>query len=415
MLEKAYGAQCAASENCSGTLPERWRHHVGLFSLALGSFCIGTSEFASMGILQLFAATLGVDIPTATHAVTGYAVGVVLGGPVLTLAAARLNRRTVLLGLMGLFVAGNLMSAIASDMTLLVAARFVSGVPQGAYFGAGAVVAAHFVGRGQGGKAFALVMLGLTIATIVGSPLATFLGQQLGWRRTYLAVAGAGVLSWLALWAFVPRTGELRGGPVGQELVALARRGVWTLMAVAALGVSSIFAVYTFIGPLVTDLLRLDAAMVPVALATFGVGMTAGNLIGGRLADRFESLGLVVGFALALGVLVLMASLGTRPWVLLAALFGVGASIMLAIPTIQVRLTSFAPEAPTLVGAMNLAALNTANALGAWAGGWAIGAGYGLLACAWAGFALTSGGLLLYGLAVPRTPRPVGRLRAAGA
>ena len=409
MLEKAFEAQCTACENCATVTAEPRQHRLALFSLALGSFCIGTSEFASMGILQLFAAALGVDIPTATHAVAAYALGVVAGGPLVTLAAARLNRKTLLLALIGLFVIGNLMSAAAPNMASLVVARFISGVPQGAYFGAGAVVAAHFVGRGQGGKAFALVMLGLTVATIVGSPLATFLGQQLGWRQTYLAVTGAGVLSWLALWAWVPRTDELRGGPVRQELVALARPTVWVMMAVAALGVASIFAVYTFIGPLVTDVNRLDAAVIPIALAMFGIGMTAGNLVGGRLADRHESLGLVCGFALALGVLALLAWQGQRPWVLMATLFGVGASIMVAIPTIQVRLTRFAPEAPTLMGAMNLAALNVANALGAWAGGWVIGAGYGLLACAWAGFALTSAGLLLYGLAVPRTPRLVGR------
>jgi DHA1 family inner membrane transport protein len=412
MLEKAYDAQCAACENCARVPPGRRQHQLALFSLALGSFCIGTSEFASMGILQLFAAALEVDIPTATHAVAAYALGVVAGGPLVTLAAARLNRKSLLLALIALFVLGNLMSAAAPNMASLVVARFISGVPQGAYFGAGAVVAAHFVGRGQGGKAFALVMTGLTVATIVGSPLATFLGQQLGWRQTYLAVTGAGVLSWLALWAWVPRTDELRGGPVSQELVALGKPKVWIMMGVAALGVASIFAVYTFIGPLVTDVNQMDATVIPVALAMFGIGMTAGNLVGGRLADRHESLGRVCGFALALVVLALLGWQGHRPWVLMATLFGVGASIMVAIPTIQVRLTRFAPEAPTLMGAMNLAALNVANALGAWAGGWAIGAGYGLLSCAWAGFILTSAGLIVYGMAVPRTPSAVGRYGA---
>jgi DHA1 family inner membrane transport protein len=413
MLEKAYEAQCTACENCAKVQNgRRQQHGLALFSLALGSFCIGTSEFASMGILQLFASALGVDIPTATHAVAAYALGVVAGGPLVTLAAARINRRSLLLVLIGLFTVGNLMSASAPSMNWLVVARFISGVPQGAYFGAGAVVAAHFVGRGQGGKAFALVMTGLTIATIVGSPLATLLGLQLGWRQTYLAVTGAGVLSWLALWAWVPRTEELRGGPVSQELVALGRPKVWVMMGVAALGVASIFAVYTFIGPLVTDVNKMDAAVIPIALAMFGIGMTAGNLVGGRLADRHESLGLVSGFAMALAVLALLAWQGERPWVLMATLFGVGASIMVAIPTIQVRLTQLAPEAPTLMGAMNLAALNVANALGAWAGGWVIGEGYGLLSCAWAGFALTSAGLLVYSLAVPRTPRLVGRYGA---
>lgn len=413
MLEKAYAAQCAACEDCCREQLAKRRRALSLFSLALGSFCIGTSEFASMGILQLFSASLGVDLPTAAHAIEAYAIGVVIGAPLVTLAAARLNRRTLLLGLMALFVVGNLLSAMAHSMGAMALARFVSGMPQGAYFGAGAVVASHFVGRGQGGKAFALVMMGLTIATIFGSPLATFLGQQLGWRQTYVAVALLGGLSWLALWLWVPRTDELRGGPLRQELVALAKPRVWAMMAVAALGVSSIFAVYTFIGPLVTDLDRLGASVVPIALGVFGVGMTLGNLIGGKLADRHESLGLVIGFAGALAVLVLLALQGTQPWALMLALFGVGTTIMIAIPTIQVRLTNFAPEAPTLMGAMNLAALNVANALGALAGGIAIGAGHGLLSCAWAGFTLTLAGLVLYAIAVPRSHRSAGGLQAA--
>jgi DHA1 family inner membrane transport protein len=264
---------------------ERRKRGLTLFALALGSFCIGTSEFASMGILQLFSASLGIDIPTATNAIAAYAFGVVIGAPLVTLAAARLNRRTLLLCLMGLFILGNALSAVATDLGMLALARFVSGLPQGAYFGAGAVVASYIVGPGHAGKAFALVMTGLTIATIIGSPLATFLGQTLGWRNTYFAVAALAGLALLALWSWVPRTEALHGGPVVQELASLRRPAVWAMMLVAALGVASIFAVYTFIGPFVTDVATLDQIWIPVALALFGLGMTAGNLIGGRLAD----------------------------------------------------------------------------------------------------------------------------------
>lgn len=171
-----------------------------LFALALGSFSIGTSEFASMGIIQLFSASLGITVPQAANAITAYAIGVVVGAPLITLAAARINRRTVLLGLMALFVLGNLLSAAATSLGLLAAARFISGLPQGAYFGAGAVVASYVVGPGHAGKAFAIVMTGLTIATIVGSPLATFLGQTLGWRETYLAVALLSASAFLAIY-----------------------------------------------------------------------------------------------------------------------------------------------------------------------------------------------------------------------
>jgi DHA1 family inner membrane transport protein len=189
-------------------------------------------------IIQLFSESLGIDIPTATNAITAYAFGVVVGAPLVTLVAARLNRRTLLLCLMALFVAGNLLSAAPTHLGFLAAARFIAGMPQGAYFGCGAVVAAYIVGPGHGGKAFALVMAGLTIATILGSPPATFLGQNLGWRETYLAVAFLAALSFGALWLWVPRTDALRGSPVAQELRSLRRSSVWAMMLVAALGVA---------------------------------------------------------------------------------------------------------------------------------------------------------------------------------
>lgn len=395
-------------------LPEAKRTRyprLALLALALGTFSIGTSEFASMGLLQLFASELGLDIPTATHAVEAYALGVVLGGPAATLLAAKLNRRHLLLALMVLFVAGNLLSATAAGFGSFTLARFLSGIPQGAYFGAGAVVASYIVGPGQGGRAFALVMSGLTVATIVGSPLATLLGQTLGWRNAYLVVSVLGVASLLSLWHWIPRSSALDGGPVRQELRALNRGRVWALIGVAALGVASIFAVYTFIGPLVTQAAGLSERWIPVALALFGVGMTAGNTLGGRLADRHGSLGLTAGFGSALLALGWLATAGAAPWVLMTGLFAVGATMMVAIPTIQVRLTEAAPDAPTLMGAMNLAALNVANAIGAWSGGQAIAQGYGLLSAVWAGFALTLAGLLLF-LLVQRKPQAVRTVQA---
>lgn len=369
-----------------------------LFALALGSFVIGTSEFASMGIIQLFSEGLGLTVPQATGAITAYAFGVVVGAPLVTLTAARLNRRTLLLALMALFIAGNLLSAVASDLGWLMAARFISGLPQGAYFGAGAVVAAHVVGAGQAGRAFAIVMTGLTVATIFGSPLATFMGQTLGWRETYLAVAILAALAFAALRQWLPRTPALDGVPVIQELSALRKASVWGMMMVAAIGVGSIFAVYTFIGPIVTDAAGLPAAMIPIALGAFGLGMTVGNLFGGQLADRHPARGIVIGYGSALVVMAVLAIGGMSVWLLLPGLFGVGAAMMVAIPTIQVRLTTAAPEAPTLMGAMNLASLNAANALGAWSGGLAIDAGLGLFAAVWAGFGLTLAGLAVFSL-----------------
>ncbi|MGO8103211.1 MFS transporter [Rhizobium leguminosarum] len=404
MLDKAYHAQCAAVTVHSSDPVVRGQCRLTLLSLALGSFCIGTSEFASMGILQLFSESLGISIPTATNAVTAYAFGVVIGAPLVTLAAARLNRRTLLLLLMAQFVIGNILSALAANLEMFVLARFISGMPQGAYFGAGAVVATYVYGPGHIGKAFALVMMGLTVATIVGSPLATFLGQNIGWRNTYFTVSGLGVLSFLALMWFVPQTDALSGNSVIRELSALRKASVWMTMLVAALGVASIFAIYTFVGPLVTDVAMLEARWIPVALAVFGIGMTAGNFLGGRLADAYPARGLLLGFGVAVVVLAVLATFGFKLPILFAGFFMVGATMFTAIPTIQVRLTKFAPEAPTLVGAMNLAALNLSNAIGAWSGGLAIASGFGILSAAWAGFCLTLAGLVIFAATLTRRP-----------
>ncbi|SON55607.1 Inner membrane transport protein YdhP [Hartmannibacter diazotrophicus] len=380
----------------NATSPGIKRGGMTLLALAFGTFCIGTTEFASMGIIQLFSHTLEVDLPTATHAITAYAIGVVVGAPLLTLVAAQLNRRTLLLMLIGVFVLGNLLSAAATNFPLFVVARFISGLPQGAYFGAGAVVASHMLGAGRSGQAFAIVMTGLTIATIVGSPLATFLGQTMGWRETYLGMCALGLVSLASLWVFLPKSAALGGASILHEVSGLRKARVWLMMAVAALGINSIFAVYTFIAPLVTDLIRFPPSVIPIALALFGTGMTVGNLAGGRLADQYSDRGIVLGYGCTLAILVVLALWGANPIILFVAFFGVGAAMMAAIPTIQVKLTGLAPESATLMGAMNLASLNIANALGAWAGGLTIGAGFGLLSTAWAGFALTAIGLALF-------------------
>ncbi|MET8520799.1 MFS transporter [Nocardioides sp. NPDC004968] len=417
MHEQAYNAQCRAEEKRHPAQAPKQRDALILFALALGTFAIGSGEFGSNGIVQLFAADLDASVPTATNAITAYALGVVIGSPALTIAAARLNRRTLLLGLVGLFIVGNLLSAAASDLGVLVVARFITGTVQGAFFGAGAVVAAYAYGPGKGGKAFATVMAGLTIATIFGAPVGTFIGQQVGWQALYLVVSMVGLLAGAAIWVFVPRTSALAGGSIMQELGALRRPMVWATMAIAALGISSIFAVYTFIGPYITDAVAVDEAWIPVALAVFGVGMALGNWVGGHLADRYEYRGLILGYAVVLVFLTIIAVGGENLGVLLPCLLGVGASTMMAIPTIQVLLTRYAPEASTLMGAMNLASLNLANAIGAIGGALVLSAGWGALSTAWAGLALTAAGLLLFSATVLRVapPQPLAATAPAAA
>ncbi|MEU6609460.1 MFS transporter [Streptomyces shenzhenensis] len=411
MHQHVYDSQCVAEENrhTLATTPIR-NPKLTLFALALGTFAIGTGEFGSNGIIQLIASDLDVSVPVATYPITAYAFGVMLGSPAITLLAARANRRTLLLGLIGLFLVGNTLSALAPNIAQLVAFRFVTGSVQGAFFGAGAVVAAYAYGPGKGGKAFATVMGGLTVATIAGSPLGTFIGQNAGWRVMYWTVVAAGLLAAAALIAWLPRTDDLRGSSITSELGALRRREVWLMVTVAALGISSIFAVYTFIGPFITDAALRDASLTPIALAVFGLGMAVGNHVGGRVADRYESRGLIWGYGGVLALLALIGVAGSNLVVLLPCLFGVGATMMFAIPTIQVRLTDFAPDAPTLMGTLNLAALNLANSLGAIGGAIVLDAGWGTLSTVWAGFVLTTAGLLLYVVTVARvkpTPVPV--------
>jgi MFS transporter, DHA1 family, inner membrane transport protein len=415
MHVRAYEGQCTAEEKRHASAGSPIRNpKLTLFALALGTFAIGTGEFGSNGIIQLYASDLNVSIPVATYAITAYAFGVVIGSPAITLLAARVNRRTLLLGLIVLFLAGNGLSALAPDIALLVVFRFVAGSVQGAFFGAGAVVAAYVYGPGRGGKAFATVMGGLTVATIAGAPLGTFIGQHAGWRFMYWAVVAVGLLAGAALVIWLPRTDDLHGGSIRNELNGLRRLNVWLMVTVAALGISSIFAVYTFIGPFVTDAALRDAALIPIALAVFGLGMAVGNHLGGRVADRYEHHGLTWGYGGVLALLVLIGVAGDNLLILLPCLFGVGATMMLAIPTIQVRLTGLAPDAPTLMGALNLAALNLANSLGAVGGAVILEAGGGTLSTVWAGFVLTTAGLLLYLVTVARAKPATVPVRYAG-
>ncbi|GAA2216025.1 MFS transporter [Nonomuraea monospora] len=411
MHHHAYQGQCTAEESRHTSAKSLIRNpKLALFALALGTFAIGTGEFGSNGIIQLFASDLEVSIPVATYAITAYAFGVMIGSPAITLLAARVNRRTLLLGLIVLFLAGNALSALAPNLALLIVFRFVAGSVQGAFFGAGAVVAAYVYGPGKGGKAFATVMGGLTVATVVGSPLGTFVGQSAGWRTMYWAVVAIGLAAGAALVAWLPRTDDLRGGSITGELAALRRVNVWLMVAVAAFGISSIFAVYTFIGPFITDAALRDASLIPIALAIFGLGMAAGNHLGGSVADRYVNRGLTWGYGGVLVLLALIGVAGDNLAVLLPCLFGVGATMMFAIPTIQVRLTAFAPDAPALMGALNLAALNLANSLGAIGGAITLDVGWGTLSTVWAGFALTTAGLLLYVVTIGRAkPAPVPR------
>jgi DHA1 family inner membrane transport protein len=254
-------------------------------------------------------------------------------------------------------------------------------------------------------------MSGITIATVLGAPAGTWIGQQFGWRWAYGAVAALGTLSFVALMVLLPKDGALRGGSIRQELSALRRGKIWGMMLVSALAVASVFSVYTFVGPLVTDVAGMPAEMTPIALALIGVGMAFGNVLGGRLADRYAFRGMVGGFVATLVVLALMALFAQSSIMLLITLTAIGFTMMAAAPSIPLQMMKMAPEAPTLMGALNMASFNVANAIGAAVGGVTIEAGYGLVSPIWAGFVLTIAGLLVFAVLY----RSMANSRTAGA
>jgi DHA1 family inner membrane transport protein len=371
----------------------RW---LAVVALALGGFGIGTTEFVSMGLLPDIAHGLGISEPTAGHVISAYALGVVVGAPLIAALTARMARRTLLLALMTLFTLGNLASMLAPSYGALVAARFFAGLPHGAFFGVAALVAAHLMGPANRAKAVAHVLTGLTVATVLGVPTASWLGQSLGWRAAFGLVVAVGVITVTALYFWLP--GQLRRMPVTSpltELSALRRMQVWLALIVGMIGFGGMFAVYTYISTTMTDVAGLPRSLVPLALMVFGVGMFLGNLAGGRLADRSVIRALYLSMGALAVVLAVFVVAAHNPWTALLVLFGVGASGSAVGPALQTRLMDVAHDAQTLAAALNHSALNIGNATGAWVGGLVITAGYGYTAPAAAGAGLALAGLVV--------------------
>ncbi|SDC21675.1 MFS transporter, DHA1 family, arabinose polymer transporter [Geodermatophilus telluris] len=367
---------------------------VALVALALGGFAIGTTEFVTMGLLPDIATGVGVDIPTAGHVISAYALGVVVGAPVIAALGSRLPRRGLLVGLMAAFLAGNVLSALAPGSTTLLLARFVSGLPHGAYFGVASLVAAALVPPALRGRAVSTVMLGLAAATLAGVPAATWLGQTLGWRSAYWAVVVLAALTVAAVLAVVPATPQRGDAGIRTELGALRRPQVLLTLVVATVGFGGMFAVYSYIAPITTDVTGLARGAVPWVLLAFGVGGFLGTALGGRLADLalFRSLVGAMVTVLAL-LLVVGPAAATGP-----TLFGVVLLLAMSASTLvvclQLRLMEVAGEAQMLGAALNHSALNAANALGAWLGGVVIAAGHGYTAPSLVGAALAAAGLV---------------------
>ncbi|WP_030563865.1 MFS transporter [Streptomyces aureocirculatus] len=382
---------------------------LALLALAVGAFGIGTTEFVMMGLLPNVADDLHISIPTAGHLVSAYALGVVIGAPLLAAVTAKMPRRRVLIGLMGLFVVGNALSAAAPDYHLLIAARFVSGLPHGAFFGVGAVVATGLVGPERKARSVSLMFLGLTVANVVGVPVATLMGQQLGWRATFLAVSAIGLAAIAALALLVPADhGHGENPGLRGELRALRSLPVWLALGTTVAGFGALFAAYSYVTPMLTDSAGFAEAGVTLLLALFGVGATAGNLLGGRFADHSLRGTLFGGLGSLVVVLAFFPLLMRAEW---SAAVGVTLLGMAAFTTgspLQLMVMEKAAAAPSLASSANQAAFNLANAGGAWIGGLTLAAGFGVTSPAVAG-----AGLAVLGVGVATVAYAVDRARSS--
>ncbi|WP_028635670.1 MFS transporter [Nocardioides sp. URHA0032] len=362
---------------------------LAVLALALGGFAIGTTEFVTMGLLPQIADGVDITIPQGGHLISAYALGVVIGAPVIAVFGAKLPRRALLVGLMAAYGAFNVLSAMASSYHVLFLARFLDGLPHGAYFGVASLVAASLAPPGRAGRAVASVMLGLSVANVVGVPAATWLGQQAGWRAAYLSTAVLAVATMAMILAFVP---SIAGNPhaTGRREMAFFRNGqaMLTLLA-GAVGFGGLFAVYSYIAPTVTEVSGLPESAVPVFTAAFGIGMVAGTWVAGRLAEWSVFRTLILSGIASFFVMLLVWAVAPFGWALLPAVFLVTATGSVLVVNLQLRLMGVSGEAQTLGAAMNHASLNIANALGAWLGGLVIAAGYGYRSPALVGAALS--------------------------
>ncbi|WP_098497421.1 MFS transporter [Collimonas sp. PA-H2] len=375
-----------------------------LFALAVAAFGIGTTEFVIMGLLPDVARDLGVTIPAAGMLVTGYALGVTIGAPIVAIATANMPRRTALLSLIGLFIIGNVLCALSPNYAVLMLARVVTAFCHGAFFGIGSVVAAGLVPPNRRAQAIALMFAGLTLANVLGVPFGTALGQQLGWRSTFWAVTVIGVLAAIALALWLPKKIEMQKTSLLQEFAVLKDRQVVMVLAISALASASLFSVFTYITPILEDVTGLTPHAVTLVLLVFGLGLTVGSALGGKLAD-WRLLPSLIGFLVALALVLTVFTLTMRtPLPAVITIFVWGVLAFAIVPPLQVLVVERASAAPNLASTLNQGAFNLGNAGGAWFGGMAIGAGFQLTTLPYVGVVLVALalGLTLWSASIER-------------
>jgi len=383
----------------------RTRHvSLALLALSLGGFAIGTTEFVTMGLLPDVSDSIGKDIPTTGHIITAYALGVVVGAPLIVSLGARMPKRAMLLWLLGAIALGNALTAVASGYVPVLLARFVAGLPHGAYFGVASLVAASLVPPGRRGRAVSMVMMGLSVATVVGVPASTWLGQLSSWRAAYAAVVAIAVVGVVMVLAFVPFVPGDPSASVRGELGALRQPAVIAAFLTGVVGFGGLFAMYSYIAPIVTDVVDLPERAIPFFLLSFGIGSVTGTWVAGRLADWDNVRQVIGGLVATVVVLVVFHELVEVAAVALVGVFLVGALGSVIAIGLQIRLMAAAGEAEMLGAALNHASLNIANGLGAWLGGLVIASGAGYVAPALVGVALAATGLVVFLLGLRWAP-----------
>ncbi len=393
--EDASKLDLAATEAAQVEFSSSVKPGIVLFALAMGGFAIGTTEFASMSLLPNFAQDLGVDAPTAGHAISAYALGVVIGAPIIAVLAAKLPRKLLLIGLMVMMGLANMLSGFAPSFDMMLVFRFLSGLPHGAYFGVASLVAASLVPQNQRAKAVAHTMLGLTVATIIGVPLANWIGQTIGWRWGFALVGLIALITVILISLYAPNDKPHPDASPLRELTALKRPQVWLTLGIGAIGFGGVFAVYTFVASTMLTVTHASPIMVPVVLGVFGVGMTVGTLVAAWLADRAlmpAASGILLWSAAALALYPFATG---NVWLLCIVMFLIGNTGGLGT-VLQTRLMDVAGDSQTLAAALNHSAFNFANALGPLLAGIAINAGFGFPATGWVGCGLALGGWLIW-------------------
>lgn len=366
-----------------------------ILALAVGGFCIGTTEFVAMGLIQEISHNLHVSIPVAGHFISAYALGVTIGAPIIAILAAKVPRKTLLIGLMLFYGVANGVTALAHTYESMLISRFIAGLPHGAYFGIAALVVAEFAGKQKRASAVAKLMMGLNVATVIGVPFATWLGQNYGWRAGFEFSASIAFLTVVTICFFVPQMQQKQTASIQNELRGLKNTQMWLTLAVGAIGFGGLFSVYSYVSPILTEYTHASIQVVPFALASIGLGLVIGGLVAGHFADKNLNKAIIwVLLSNACSYVICALFIGNL-YTAFSALFLVSFSIAGLGPLLQTRLMDVAGDAQSLAASLNHSAFNIANALGAFLGGWLISHSMGWLAPIWVGIILSLGGLII--------------------